>query len=279
MYENRQKLEDWEDILLVCLELGFRHLDPYKPHTYLMLAHTKHHRGLVDVVFKSQKSEAIADLLHAWTLGHRFSGPAGTLVDVYTGLLVGLHSPNPFSRRSRRLVIRFIERAGYEGLEGSGVEKLIGLLDCLHVTAEEMGRTSRWPSLLLDIIRSPEGTRRLSDWYWESLVERAVSWPRPLKLGDTDTLKIARLLIEAEEWRKLECWIGIVWTVSKSAGITEENLEHLTLLLFHQRPGAAQRLEQWMERWSQRLSWNRVPESFHRILTRTHEAVQRQDAP
>ena len=58
---------------------------------------------------------------------------------VYTGLLVGLHNLVPFSRTLRRLVIRFIERAGYKGFEGAGVEieKLIELLDHLHVTAEE----------------------------------------------------------------------------------------------------------------------------------------------
>ena len=32
-----------------------------------VIAHTKHHRGLVGVVFKSQESEVIAGLLHAWT--------------------------------------------------------------------------------------------------------------------------------------------------------------------------------------------------------------------
>jgi hypothetical protein len=32
------------------------------------ITHTEHHRGLVDVVFESQESEAIADLLHAWTM-------------------------------------------------------------------------------------------------------------------------------------------------------------------------------------------------------------------
>ena len=43
-------------------------------------------------------------------------------------------------------------------------------------------------------------------------------------------------------------------------------------------PGSVRRLEQWMERRSQR--WEEtVPEPFQQILTRTHEAVQRQDAP
>ena len=67
IYENREKFEDWEGLLLVCLELGFRHLDPSDPYIGIRLTHTEHHRALVDLVFKSQKSEAIADLLRAWT--------------------------------------------------------------------------------------------------------------------------------------------------------------------------------------------------------------------
>ena len=67
--------------------------------------------------------------------------------------------------------------------------------------------------------------------------------------------------------------------LSKSADVTVEDLELPTLLLFRQRPGAAQRLGQWMEQGSERCPWVRDPESFRRILTQAHEAVQRQDAP
>jgi hypothetical protein len=33
IYANREKFEDWESLLLVCLELGFRHLDPWQSYT------------------------------------------------------------------------------------------------------------------------------------------------------------------------------------------------------------------------------------------------------
>ena len=42
--ENHERLRDWA-----------------------VIARTERHRGLVDVVFKSQESEVTADLLHAWT--------------------------------------------------------------------------------------------------------------------------------------------------------------------------------------------------------------------
>ena len=192
------------------------------------------------------------------------------------------------------------------------MEKLVELLDHLHVTAEDMGVIDWWSSLLLDIIQSPEGTQCLSDWHWEPLVERAVVGLWLPTFGDIDALKIAKSLIDIQEWGKLECWIGILWTVSgreiaeegmsselgetaegisseseevteggmdsQLAGFTEEDLEHPTLLLFHQRPSAAQRLEQWMERWSQKCGKD-IPESLQRILTRVHEAARRQDAP
>ena len=98
---------------------------------------------------------------------------------------------------------------------------------------------------------------------------------------DTDALKIVKSLIDTQEWDKLECWIRIVWLSSGSlgvVGVTEEDLESSMLSLFRQRPGAAQELQKWMEEWSQRRGRD-IPESFQRILTQAHEAVERQDAP
>ena len=276
IYECRENFEDWESLLLVCLELGFRYLDPF---THVTLAHTEHHRALVDVVFKSQKSDAIADLLQAWTMQVSFLEYADEMIGMCTGHLIGLHNRVPFSPRLRWLIIRSIDVIGYNGFEDAGVEKLVELLDHLHVAAEDVDRPGRWASLLLDVIRSPGGTQRLSHWYWEVLVKFAVSEYWWLEFGDTDARKIAKSLIDAQEWDKLECWIGIVWMYSESAGIKEEDLEHSMLLLFRQRPGAAQKLEQRLERWSQQHSSMRIPESFQRTLTQAQEAVQRRNTP
>ena len=278
IYANREQFEDWESLLFVCLELGFRHLEPRKPYVPVRLTHTEHHRGLVDAVFKSLNSEAIADFLQALTAIYSLPEKANEMVSICTGHLVGLYNLVPFSPRLRQLVIRFIEVVGYKGFEGVGVEKLVELLDHLHVTAEEMFIESKWSSLLLSVIRFSEGTQRLSHWYWEFLVELAVSGPQWLRSEDIPGPEITKSLIDAEEWDKLECWIGTVWMSFESAGFAEEDLEHSTLLLFHQRPGSVQRLEQWMDRWSQRHGKD-VPESFQRLLTRADKAVQRQDVP
>ena len=288
IYENHKSFEGWEDLLLVCLELGFRHLDAQRPPTDIRLTHTEHHRGLVGIVFKTQNIEVIADFLHAWTTDDDLPEPAGEMVDICTGHLIGLHNLIPFPPRLRQLVIRFAKKAGRGGFEGAGVQKLVELLDHLHVAVEEMDNTYKWASLLLDVIRSPEGTQSLSHWYWELLVELAVLNYWGLNFGGTDTLKIVKSLIDAQEWDKLECWIGTVWMNSESAGITEEDLESSTLLLFRQRPGAAQKLGQWMERWrlerviiskKSGLPEPSIPELFHQIFAGAHEVAQRQDTP
>ena len=285
IYENREDVDGWESLLLDCLELGFRHLDDRQLPTQIILTHTEHHRGLVDVVFKSRKSDTIADFLHAWTTAYPPPEQTGEIVRIRTGLLVSLDSLVPFSPRLRRLVIYFIERAGYKGFKSARLEKVVELLDHLHLTVEEMGHA--WTSLLLDVIRSSEGPQRLPDRYWECLVELAAEGCGP-EFGDTDTLKITKSLIDAEEWGKLECWIGTVWMYPNLVGITEEELEHSMVVLFYQRPGAAQRLEQWMGRWSR---WKSIyiagafgqpkmgtPALFQRVHARAHEAVHRRDA-
>jgi len=73
--------------------------------------------------------------------------------------------------------------------------------------------------------------------------------------------------------------MGIIWMLlpRKADEIAEGDLGHSMLLLFHQRPGAVQKLEQWMEQWSQGRG-GEVPESFKRICKQAHEAAQ-QDAP
>ena len=277
IYANRGDFNDWENLLLVCLELGFRHFDPRVTYSSTMLTDIKLHRGLVDVVFKSQEIEATTDLLQALTTRGYLEGPAAEIVGICTGHIVSLQNLGPFSPRLRLILIRFVETVGYKGFEGVGVEKLIELLDRLCVTIEEVGSECPWALLLLDVILSPDGTHRLSHWYWELLVELAFSPTWSQKFTDTDPLKIAKSLTEAEEWGKLECWIGIAWIFSMRGDSTEEDLEQPTLSLFRGQPDSAQKFQKWMEKWSQRLGRD-VPESFQRILAQAHEAVKRQVA-
>jgi hypothetical protein len=116
-----------------------------------------------------------------------------------------------------------------------------------------MWTSSNGQNLLLEIVQTSEGAQHLSHYYWELLVELEISlsvWPGEEIAYNPQTITF---LTEAQEWSKLEYWMGIVWMVwpPGSGGITEEDLDHSMLLLCRQRLGAVQKLEQWMERWGQ----------------------------
>ena len=276
--ENRESFEDWERLVLVCLEIGFRHLDFTSWYFGTPLTHTEHHRGLVDVVFESRESEVIADLLRAWTTGCAFHEHPDELLSSCAGRLVSLHLV-PFSSRLRRLTIRSVELVGYKGFEGVGVERFVELLNHLHVTAEDMDFKSQRAELLLETFQTPEGAQRLSDRYLELLVELTISLSQAPRDPPTYNPQITKYLVEAQEWSKLEYWMGIVWMTwpPGAGGDTEEGLDDSTLLLFRQRPEAVQKLEQWMEQCYE-THGNDIPEPFKQICKQAHEAAQR-DAP
>ena len=270
--EYREGLEDWEGLLLASLEIGFRHLDPDDLGTIPMLTHTEHHLEMADAVFQNQKSETIADLLHAWTMGYSLFIP----LSACTERLVCLHNFVPFSSRLRELVIISIGLIGYERLKGVGMERLAGLLDHLHVAVEDMGIWYDWLTLLLEILQTSEGAQRLSHQYWELLVELTIWWTQWLRHDVAYNPQIMASLAKAQEWSKLECWMGAVWILwpPEANGITEEDVGRSILLLFRQRPGAFEKLKQWMEQWSQRNDKS-IPESFQRICKQAQEAAQR----
>jgi hypothetical protein len=273
--ENRERIMDWESLVLTCLEIGFRHLGLQCEPTEAWILSSEHHRGLVDVVFKGEEGEAIADLLRAWTGTSWHHSSELALLGSCAEHLVGLPNLVPFSSRLRRLVIRSIELIGYKGFEGVGVERFVGLLNHLSVAVEDMDEKTNWERLLLDTIQSSEGIQHLSHWYWEILVDLAVSGSLSLWLDCACGLQIMKSLTEAEEWTKLECWVGIVWMAREPGAdeMTDEDLRRSTLLLFHQRPGAIRKLEQWMERWSHEHGED-VPELFQQICKQAGEAAK-----
>ena len=119
----------------------------------------------------------------------------------------------PSSSRSRESIIRFIELIHYEWFERAGVERFVELLNYLHVAVEDMDDRSKWAKLLLGTIQAPEGAQRLSQPYWELLVEVAVLIPQSPRDGSTYDPQITESLVQAQEWRKLECWMAVVWMV------------------------------------------------------------------
>ena len=275
--ENHQGSEDWDNPLLLLLEFCFRHLDPQPSWIDdLYLAHTEHHQGLIEVVFKSNDGEAIADLLQAWTVNSPYHAPARASLNICTKHLVGLHNLVHFSSRLRRLVIRSVELVGYKGFEEVEAESFFEFLNHLHVTFKDMDERLGWAKLLLDALQSSEGIQRLSHWYWELLVELAISKSRELVgCGLVYNPQTTVSLAEAQEWEKVECWMGIVWIIwpPGTGRATEKDLEHLTLSLFRKRPDAIRKLTQWMGQWSQECG-GEVPESFKRICRQAHEIAQ-----
>jgi len=275
IYENRHTLEDWEGLLLTSLEVGFRHLDPQVTTLTLTLTHTEHHREVADIVFKSQNVDAIADLLQSWAVGDSPPIPPGARAE----RLVCLCNLVPFSSRLRQLVICSVEFVCYGWFEGVGVDRLVELLGHLHVTVEDMVLPFLWIRILVGTLKTSEGARLLSHWYWELLVELVVSELVRITPEVSYNPQITAFLTEAQEWSKLECWMGTVWISwpPEDREITEEDLSYSMLLLCRQRPGALQKLEQWMERRSQVANRN-IPESFQRICKQAREAAQ-QDTP
>ena len=247
MCENLSTLKNGKDILLLSLEIGFRHLDPGEDNWIeAELTHTEHHQELADIIFGSEDHEAIADLLHAWTSTSTFHEPYVSL-DICAKHLIGLHYLDSFSPRLRQLIIYAIELIGYQPFEQVDGMGFIGLLNNLEICVEDMNDRSQWARILLDTIQSSKEIQYLSLLYWELLVELAVSHDWLLK-NTTYSPYTTAFLEEAEEWQKLECWMGIVWMVwLQEEGNITEDLEHVTLLLFHQKPGAIQKLRKWIE--------------------------------
>jgi hypothetical protein len=141
-------------------------------------------------------------------------------------------------------------------------------------TISRFGQNCSWrPS------NPPEGAQHLSHWYWELLVDLTISLPWLLQDRPAYSPRITEFLTGAQEWSKLEYWIGIVWMLwpPGAGGMTREDVEDSTRLLFRQRPGAIQKLEQWMERWS-RGPVNHIPDSF-RLVCEQARGAARQDTP
>jgi len=275
IYENRESVRDWEGLLLLCLETGFRHLDFQRHSTNFTITHTEHHQGLVDVVFENHEMEAVADLLQAWTTGSNPYGSRVELLGLCARHLVGLQNQILSSPRLRRLVIRFVELTEYAVPKEVGVDRFIEFLNHLHVTAEDIDSGSSWVELLLWTIQSSETPQHLSHPYWELLVELTVL-SRLMMVDFTKGLQITTSLIEAEEWSKLECWVGSFWMLLRGqANPTERDLGHSMTLLFRQRPGAVQKLEQWVKRWARKRR-NYIPNSFQQLCNQAHEAAKKQ---
>jgi len=258
--ENLHRLTDGKKLLLLSLEIGFRHLSPKSHRIEAKLTHTNHHLQMTEI-FRDGDSGAIVDLLRAWTSQSNSHQPYMSL-NLCAGHLVKLHRLQPFSPGLRQLLIHTVELIGYQGFKRVEVERFAGLLDDLHVCIEDMGNKIQWAKLLLDIIRSSRGIQNLPHFYWELMAKLAASE----RWWEEDTAYHPRIIISLEnarEWDKLECWVGVVWMVWTS-GPKNEDLQRVTLLLFRQQPNAIQKLKGWIHQRSNR-QWYTEPKAFQQI--------------
>ena len=247
--ESQSSLENREELLLLSLEIGFRHISPKDSWIEARLTHMESHQKMVDIVFQSGESEAIADLLCSWTSRSALHNPHPSL-KTCAQYLVGLSHLQPFSPRLQQAIITSIGLIDHKEFEQVGMEGIIGLLNGLYVHLDNISNIYEWTGLLLSIVQSPEGIQYASHQYWELLVELVGFSPWGLECN-TCGPHIMKSLEDAKEWEKLECYMGIVWIKWSMGKIdeeleTDEELEHITLSLFQQRPGAIQRLEHWV---------------------------------
>jgi len=203
------------------------------------------------------------------------------------------HSTYHSTQRLRQLVINTIGFIGFQEFKQVGVEGFCKLLDHLDVSIKDIHRRKAWTMLLLDTVQSAEGIQYLSHPYWELLVELSISQSEFLK--DTWSPHIVTFLEGHQEWDKLECWIGVYWIFFSSLRFNsthqiqvahllqveqwskehQKDLEHMTLSLFHQRPGAIQKLKKWMEQWNEEHRED-IPGSFQQICEQAHSMVAQQ---
>ena len=139
--------------------------------------------------------------------------------------------------------------------EGRG--GFVEVLSALHIGVEKWGMVHRWlwKVTLLETIQFVEA-RCLALHSWKFLAEFATTGPSPAATYNPD---ITISLMNAQEWDKLECWVGIVWMeCPPELGNLGKELEDAMEALEKERPGA---LRKRMEQWS-KICGNDLPESF-----------------
>jgi len=271
--ENYSNLTDGRFLLSYSLEIGFGHLGLENIQRIGELTHTAHHRKMIDIIFDEMNPQRIGNLLLALILPCRFAGE--DYDEGVAEILMNLDNPRqppdpyvslrmcaghfaglgdwhrPYSRAPT--IIRAIELTGHRRFEQVGLEGMVALLNCLDVSFGDLEDDWEWRNILPAIIRLSSGIPPLSLQWWKILVELAIREPLWV---DASATQIMTSLERAEEWDKLACWLGVIWSsCPPETDKTTEELERAMQSLSRQRPGTIQELEQWVEQWSSRWGW------------------------
>jgi len=299
--KNYRKLDDGEDLIFHCLEISVRGLDPEYQWPNRQL-YTKHYPHMADIVSHSGGDETIADLLQAWIILCE-SGISSELLKLWAAHLMRLGHVASTPQRLRQLAIQSIMylsfRLGPDLFEPAGVEGFVMLLDRLVININDIPDVYNQRRLLeriLQVVQSPEGQRSLSYQYWELIPELVPGsalygsshdeWlctlPPFENLSPGSINYEAQVMVSLEgeqEWDKLECWMGFVWfTLHPETDPIPEDLERVMLSLLRQRPSAAEKLEQRLQRAALRDTPERL-EYLRRVCERADlEEASRQDA-
>jgi hypothetical protein len=242
-------------LLPIILDIGFH----FASHgSALSLNHTRHHEWMFKVAFTSNNDEVIADAVTMWITGSDQT-PLDSFVSYFAKRV---ESNSPFSPRLRQVTIRAIEPILRQEFEVSGLET-VRLLNCLNVGVDDMTEKRVLALLLAEVVCSPAELGSLSPHYWHLLDELALGIDFSGTPG-VRSLEMIRSLKEAEDSKKLETWVVIVWQSLPGfvPDDTMEAVERATLELLLQRPSALPRFEILCEQGS---LWRRDKLKLRRI--------------
>ena len=181
IWENCHSYKDWETLLLLSLEVGFRHLhsNPYLYSRYLqhhlISFHAKHHQGVIDTILSSNNSQAVTDLAWASFMIDE-SGHLGLSICMNYVLDCYDRATEPFPPDLQTVFAFCVECVGLDALEKLGRERFVKSLNCLHIGTRDtsISSGSAWAELLLEITQSTEDTQHLAIQSWEFLAELAL---------------------------------------------------------------------------------------------------------
>jgi len=239
-------LDSYVHLLSIALDIGFRLAAPSRDQPVLHSNRTPYHEWVFETAFSSRDDEFIVDAVSAWIMD-RGRAPPGSFARYFTGRM---ERDTPFSPRLRQMGLRAIERIHDSKLKMSELET-VRLLNCLNVNVDEVEWDYGLVMVLIEVIRSPTGSENLSPHNWRLLDKLAVGvlFHRPLVSRDVEVM---RMLEEAEDWEKLEVWMGIIWWFTPSddgrgPGSTQD-IEQATLNLLSRRPSALPRFKDLCDR-------------------------------
>ena len=258
IWRNRDSYEDWETLALLSLEVGFHHhcisLDS---RAYFPYMDGQLHQGVYRTVLESNNAEAVTALVWASLMFDR-TGELGLRICADYIIDHRGRITEPSSRHLRSFFTNHVVRMGSYAVKKVGKERSVQVLNGLHIGIEKAGHRERgsWSEILVEVIRFAKA-RCLALHSWKFLAEFATEGRRLHFVTYDPDITIS--LTNAQEWDKLECWVGIVWMeCPPEPDSVAKDLEDAMEVLAKERPGA---LRKRVERWSGEHRRN-LPASF-----------------